>query len=161
MAVKKTIAIVGATSKAGSALAKKLAFEPFRILIISQDQHRLSELEDAIKTTSPQAEVEKIDCIKEACWEADIIILAVDPVTQRDASEKIKQVATQKIVMHFIDEDISDILQIQSAEELKAALPYSKIFTVNKNTVIPAGAELAADDRLSTERIFNLTAIDA
>ena len=48
MAVKKTIAIVGATEKAGRAIVNQLASMPYRLLLISHKENELKQLQNNI-----------------------------------------------------------------------------------------------------------------
>ena len=79
MAVKQTIAIIGATGNMGSALARSLARGPYRVLLFGRDAARLDWLASEIQGTVPAAEVEAVGCPVDASWEADIIIPAVKP----------------------------------------------------------------------------------
>jgi 8-hydroxy-5-deazaflavin:NADPH oxidoreductase len=119
MAVKKTIAIVGATEKAGAEIAKRFSCMPYRLLLVSNNAEQLSQLFEDISKQNPEAEIDVIECVKEGCWEADIIILAVPGYEEKHAAEIIKEVATQKIVV------------VLSNAGVEQVLPYSKIINVS------------------------------
>ena len=99
MAVKKTIAIIGATGEMGSVLAKALINSNYRLLLMSRDKSKVGKLSAYLKRKTPTAEIAVIECEKEACWEADIILLAVPYKVEREVAEKIREVATQKVVI--------------------------------------------------------------
>jgi len=144
MAVKKTIAIVGATEKAGAEIAKRFSSMPYRLLLISKNEQQLSQLFDEISKRNPIAEVDTIECVKEGCWEADIIILAVPGCEEKHAAEMMKEVATQKIVVAL------------SKEEVENVLPYCKVVRVtgiSGNEVTISGNNEAVNEEIV--KIFN------
>ena len=145
MAVKKTIAIVGATEKAGVEIAKKFSFIPCRLLLVSNNEEQLLQLYKYISQQNPTAEIDTIGCVKEGCWEADIIILAVPGWEEKHAAKLMKEVATQKIVV------------VLSNAGLERALPYSKVVTVSdiyaSNEIFISGPDKAVNEEII--KIFN------
>ncbi len=121
MATKKTIAIIGATEKSGEAIATSLATGKNRLLLMAGDAERLDALKAKLETASASAEVDTITCSKEACWEADIIIIANPHEAATEIADKIREVATGKIVITLSSPESS------AAEELQTLLPYSKV----------------------------------
>ena len=126
MAVKKTIAIVGATEKEGIRIANQFACMPYRFLFISNKIIELEEITNNILEKNPDAEIEILECVKEGCWEADIIILAVPAEQNQKVAGLIKEVATQKIVVEISDKE-------KDVNELRTILPYSKLVRVSGN----------------------------
>ena len=126
MAVKKTIAIVGATENEGRKIANQFACMPYRFLFISNKMIALEELTNNILERYPEAEIENLECVKDGCWEADIIILAVPSEQNQKVAGLIKEVATQKIVVEISDND-------KDVNELRKILPYSKLVRVSGN----------------------------
>jgi hypothetical protein len=124
MSVKKTIAIVGATEKEGTEITNQFARTDYRLLLVSNDTNQLTQLLKNITAKKPTAEIDTIVCIKDGCWEADIIILAVAPSEENKVAELIKEVATQKIVV-----TISDVKNVNN--DLQKILPYSKMVNVS------------------------------
>lgn len=124
MSVKKTIAIVGATENRGTEFAYKLAGNDYRLLLIANDSEKLSHLSKSIAIEKPDAEVDILECVKDGCWEADVIILAVECNEEKAVAEIIKEVATQKIVVIVSDER-------NQPEELQHILPYSRLVKVS------------------------------
>lgn len=141
--MKKAIAIIGAAGNMGSGLARNLAKAGYHILIAGNDQKKLNELVSGIKQDTPNADVEILDCSKEASWEADIIIPAIPFNAQNEVVSKIKDVVTGKIVISIanpLNENYDGLVtnpDLSAAEELANLLPYSKIVKAF-NTVFAA-----------------------
>lgn len=133
MAVKQTIAIIGATGNMGSALAKSLARGPYRVLLFGRDAEKLAALAGTIQSTHPGAEVEAIGCPVDAVWEADIIIPAVPFNAEGAVVEKIRPVATGKVVVSIanpLNESYDGMVTTpgsSAAEELQHLLPHAKV----------------------------------
>lgn len=133
MATKQTIAIIGATGSMGSALAKSLARGPYRVLLFGRDADKLAQLAGVIQGTLPGAEVEAIGCPVDAVWEADIIIPAVPFGAEKAVVEKIRPVATGKVVVSIanpLNESYDGMVTApgsSAAEELQRLLPHAKV----------------------------------
>ncbi len=120
MAVKKTIAIVGATDKTGRAIVNQFAPMPYRLLLASNQPDELYPFTKKMAKQYPAAEIESLECVKDGCWEADIIILAVPSEEEKQVAERVKEVATQKIVVAVSEKE-------NECRELDKILPYSKV----------------------------------
>lgn len=133
MATKKTIAIIGASGKMGSAIAKNLANGNYRLLLFANQKNKIHALANEIKKANPSADVDCVGCPFDASWEADIIIPAVKYETEHEVAEKIKEVATQKIVISIsnpLNSTFDGLLtgsETSAAEELQKQLPDSKV----------------------------------
>jgi predicted dinucleotide-binding enzyme len=127
MSVKKTIAIVGATEKRGTEIASHLASANYRLLLVSHDMNRLAEVTEKILQAEPVAEIDSLECVKDGCWEADVILFAIACKQEKQVAELMKEVATQKIVVSISDER-------NTTEELQQLLPYSKIVKVSMDS---------------------------
>ena len=131
--MKKTIAIIGAAGSMGSNIARNLARARYRLLLADRSLDKVNKTYSEIKSVNPNAEVEILDCLHEASWEADIIIPAVSYESQAEVASKIKDVVTGKIVVSIVNplNDTYDALvtdpTTSAAEELAKLLPYSKI----------------------------------
>lgn len=132
MATIKTIAIVGATGNMGSAIAKSLSrSSDYRLLLMSNDQDKLVDLK--LKLEKSKVEAFAISCAREASWEADIIIVATPYEAEREVVEKIREVATGKIVISISNplsaayNDLVTSPDTSAAEELQKLLPNSKV----------------------------------
>jgi len=133
MATKKTIAIIGATGNMGSAIAKSLSKANYRLLLFAHHQEKVQQLIKKIREHNPSADVESMSCAFDASWEADIIIPAVNYKAEKEVAEKIKPVATQKIVISISNpfNEKSSALGAQehcsAAEQLQNYLPNAKV----------------------------------
>jgi NADPH-dependent F420 reductase len=131
--MKKTIAIIGAAGNMGSGIAHSLAKAGYRMLLFDTDASKLNELLLNIKSATPNAEVEILDCARESSWEADIIIPAVPYQAQTEIASKIKDVVTGKIVISIanpLNQTYDGLVTeptMSAAEELAKLLPHSKI----------------------------------
>ncbi|MBG9375449.1 NAD(P)-binding domain-containing protein [Panacibacter sp. DH6] len=133
MAVQKTIAIIGATGSMGKAIAKSLAGSSYRLLLIASATDKLTLLHQEILQAHTQANVECMQCAFDACWEADIIIPAVPYAAEKFVAEKIRQVATGKIVISISNPFTESFTALKTitgksaGEELQELLPYAHV----------------------------------
>ena len=140
MATKQNIAVIGATGNMGSAISKSLANGNYRLLLKANNQDKLNQLVNEIKTSNPTADVEAMVCPKDASWEADIIIAAVPYAAEKEVAEKIREVATQKIVVSIanpLNETYDGLVTspgTSAAEELQKLLPHSKVIKAFNTT---------------------------
>lgn len=146
----KTIAIVGATENPGKEIANQFAFTGYRLLLVSNDAVKLQQLTEDIAARKPKAEIDTIECVKDGCWEADIIILAVSYNKTEEVAKLMKEVATQKIVVIVSDEEGMKAC-------LKKNLPYSKLVKVSgfqqSKEVLISGEDNSINEEIS--QIFN------
>jgi len=133
MQTKQTITIIGATGNMGSSLSKSLSKGNYRLLLHGKDLAKLQSLEQDIRKLNPSADIEAIDCSYNGCWEADIIISAIPYQAEKEFAERIRQVATQKIVISItnpLNETYDGLItgsDTSAADELQSLLPNSKI----------------------------------
>lgn len=119
--MKQTIAWIGSINQQEDILAN-LA-EHYRVLWVKKEDPAVP---------APErwgSEVELIDCVKDGCWEADIIVLTEEEI-QVDLLGKIREVATQKIVLVMSSSGSIERREGERLSRIKAALPYSKIVEV-------------------------------
>lgn len=173
MATKKTIAIIGATTGTGAAIATSLASKKYRLLLMAENKVQLLDLVQSLQQLNSSVEAEAADCAHEACWEADIIIPAVPYDLQATIAKAIKDVAVGKIVISLInapatvpDSTVSKYTT-SVAEELQTLLPYSKVVKAF-NTIplqhflLPAEAKqlvecfVAGDDDEAVQTVLEL-----
>lgn len=134
---KQTIAVIGADSDMGSVIAKSISGGNYRLLLLSKDVSNVQPVAEDIIQSSSSADVSVMDCQYNACWEADIIIIAVPYSDQEELAEKIEKVATQKIVITFVDPVNKTIdgsvtsREMEAAEELQEWLPNSKVVKIS------------------------------
>jgi len=138
--MKKTVAIINAGGNSGSAIALGLAKAGYPLLLSHYDKEGHSSLSgkflllvEKIQFDEPNADVQFIPSLKEACWEADIIIPSIAYNDQAAMASEIKDVVTGKIVLSIINpmNDSFDSLLIppttSAAEELATLLPNSNV----------------------------------
>ncbi len=122
MAHKQTVALIGAASTTGKAIAAHLA-AMYRLLLMDAGTNDLEALQNAIAAANNQADTEVVTCCKDASWEADIIVVANDGEGIQELAETMKEVATCKPVIHFTTND--NLLAY-----LQPLLPYAGVVAV-------------------------------
>jgi len=143
---KQTIAIIGAAGNMGSGIARNLAKAGHRILLAGPKRDQLEALLATIAATTPDADVEILDCSHEASWEADVVIPAVPYAAQAEVAARIKDVVTGKIVISITNplnatyDGLVTGPTTSGAEELAVLLPHSKVVKAF-NTVVAADFE--------------------
>jgi len=133
MRTKQTVAIIGATGKMGSAIAKGLTSGNYRILLCATDAEKNQSLYNDIIKQNASADIEALNCSMQASWEADIIILAVPYALEKDIVENIREVANQKILVSISNplnstySELTTSTNSSAAEELQKLLPNTKV----------------------------------
>jgi predicted dinucleotide-binding enzyme len=156
MAAKKTIAIVGATGKTGAAISRKLVSVGNRVLLIAKNKSKLDILEEDIKRDSAAAEVEVIECLKDGCWEADIIILAIPSSAEKEVAANIKEVATQKIVVRIFPVENITAFTTNEMDSLQQLLPNSKIVSAFINPASLYETTVTGSDEEAVQTVIEL-----
>ncbi|MBL7696947.1 MAG: NADPH-dependent F420 reductase [Chitinophagaceae bacterium] len=173
MKTKQTIAVIGASGSMGSAISKNLSKGNYRLLLCSNEQGKLKATVQDIKKSNPSADVETIDCSREATWEADIIIVAVPFRAEQEVVKKIKEVANQKIVVSIANplnatyDGLVTAPDTSAAEELQKLLPNSKVvkafnttFAADFTTPVIDGKQvdsfIAGDDEEALQTVSEL-----
>lgn len=133
MATTKTIVIIGSTGSMGSTLARKLANEAqYRLLLMANNQAEL-DLISALEKSAPKAEVLATSCAKEGSWEADIIVIDADHDAEKAIAERIREVATGKVVMSIgptSSKGTRPISHSSAAEQLQRSLRHTKVVRI-------------------------------
>lgn len=124
--VKKTIAILGDTGEFSPVLMEVLMRQDLRLLFVSEVEKKNVALKKQLENTNVLDEVEFISCEREGCWEADIIAVTRPENIFPGLVEKIKEVATQKIVLV-----VSEEKKQFDNPELEKSLPHSKVVEIN------------------------------
>lgn len=109
---KQTIAIIGAGGIRGSAIAGCMAGGNYRLLLFDSNPEQLDSLKEKILRFQLNADLELMNCPHESSWEADLIILAVPHEAEKALADKIREVATQKIVVSIanpVDENFNSL----------------------------------------------------
>ncbi len=140
-----TLSIIGAGGKTGSAIAKALSGY-YRLLLSAKELATLEVLQTEIMNHSPAAEIEPVICSKDACWEADIIILAVGSEKEKEVADVIREVAANKTVIRLK----TNAYQDWDKTELQKLLPHSHIIHADG---------IAVNESYADENINNILAI--
>ena len=119
---KKTVAIIGETGEFCPALAKAAVQQDLRLLFISRGGNNIPSIKDQLGQLNSTAEVEFSSCEKEGCWEADVIAFTDTMIIHPGLLKRIKQVATQKIVLVISHEPVEP-----SKLNFRSLLPHSKV----------------------------------
>jgi hypothetical protein len=122
MALKNTVAIIGACSTIGTLVAKSIAAD-YRLLLMDEAQSELVTLQGNIEEAQQDAEVDILNCCKDASWEADIIVVANEGTGLHELAVKMKEVSTCKIVLHFTTAE-------SGIDVLQHLLPHAKVATI-------------------------------
>lgn len=170
----QTIAIIGASGNMGSAISKSLSKGNYRLLLCANDLEKVQAVAQEIRNSKPSAEVEAIDCTREASWEADIIIAAVPYTAEQEVAGKIREVANQKIVISIanpLNDTYNGLVtapDTSAAEELQKLLPNSKVVKAFNTTFADfstpvidgrqADAFIAGDDAEALQTVSELVA---
>lgn len=124
----KTIAVIGASDKRNFTVLKELS-EQYQMLLFDKDPVALSEIYDSLLVNNRNAKIEKMACATNASWEADIIILSGFCINDEETVQKIKKVATAKIVIIMEnDDEFSKSIGNQLSFDL--VFPHSKIVEI-------------------------------
>lgn len=110
MEAKKTIAILGLTKGSEKPFLGKLANDS-RLLIVAKDANDLEKVCDYLSCEKSEYEAEVINCAKDCCWEADIIILWNPVQFQEEELIRLQKVTTQKTVL-IINEPEQDLTNL-------------------------------------------------
>lgn len=175
MATKSTIAIIGSSGRMGSAIAKSLAKRGHKLLLFGRSSTVTDGFAEELASSYPESEIEGIDCQVNACWEADIIILAVPYSAEAEVAAQIKPYVTQKIVISIsnpMTENMDGMLtppHSSSAEELQELLrdahvvkAFNTNFAKNFDEPIingqPVDSYIAGDNESAVQIVSNLVA---
>lgn len=144
-----TVAIIGAADGVGARLAKGIAKGPYRILLIDETPATLPFLAEEIFAAGSTAMPEILRCCKDASWEADIIVMAIDDCRCKEVAVQIREVATQKPVIVF--------KSLQKEEAcVQQMLPFSKVTTVTFNDEDNGNVWLSGTDEYALQIAGNM-----
>lgn len=150
MEAKKTIAILGLEKGVEKAFLDKLANDN-RLLIVSENINDCDKASDYISQTRSEDEVELMDCAKDSCWEADIIILWNPSQHKPEHLLRLQSVAIQKIVVIVLNKETINL----------PPFPHSKIVVMIKDLttgeVTITGEDLEAVE--SIQQLINKTEV--
>ncbi|SFH08588.1 NADPH-dependent F420 reductase [Pontibacter chinhatensis] len=161
MITKQTITIVGASGSMGTAISSSLSRGNYRLLLCGSELAEVQKVVDAVKYSIAAAEVEALDCTLDACWEADIIVLAVPFAEMQEVADRIREVVNQKVVISLANplDDATDTPATGVVAELQKLLPYTKAVRVSANPFTDAKPKeviIAGDDEEALETVSEL-----
>lgn len=131
MNTKETIAFIGDIEKTCSLFLGNLVQMDLHLLFIYKNEQQAGDMEKQLELKNTVAEIEIIPCAKEGCWEADIIAFVQPEDVQAPLVERIKEVATQKIVLCISDGKAKKhAFSETQIKQLRQGLPYSKIVRI-------------------------------
>jgi 8-hydroxy-5-deazaflavin:NADPH oxidoreductase len=153
MRTKQTIAIIG-LGELGKRLATALAAGKDRVLLFDKDELEARSLAAHLKESQSNYDIEALTCSADACWEADVIILAVAKDEQALVARYVREYANQKIV-------VATNTDKQKLNELQQLLAHSKIITAfydlpTSGTETNSECNVAGEDADAVENIAEL-----
>jgi hypothetical protein len=144
--MKKTIAIIGTPGATESGIAESLAKAGHHVLLSDNKTKRTALMMRSLRrlfrrksVTAPQTGVEVIPCIKEASWEADIILLAAPAEAHTRIATKITDVVTGKVIVSMVNSinGTNDDSTVSAAEKLAQLLPHARVVSAFNTTLAP------------------------
>lgn len=154
MSNKKTVALLGVSDAKSILIAKKIA-ETNAVLVFDADAMVLTKVYLQLLLENPKANLEMMDCPTNASWEADVIIFSCDAVVNVNLVEKIRNVATGKMIL-ILGNQNSTITLENSSSDFQDLFPFSKVMQgiestdENKDTLIIKGNDIQALKTLAT-----------
>lgn len=125
MTTPKTIAIVGASGKMGSVIARSLADARYRLVLTANSREKLTALRNELVQIY-DADVTLVATAREAAWEADLVVLAVPAEVEMNVAGLFRDVVSGKIIISISARDNCKA-DVSAAEELQRMLPYSRV----------------------------------
>lgn len=150
MKAERTIAIIGDNGNFCPGLAKQLAGENVRLLFVSNDEDKNTELKAQLGTIGSRTKIDFTTCEKEGCWEADVIAFTHPEKTEPNLVQKIKDVATQKTVL--LIRDINENSEVGNKDDFQELLPHSRVVYLNID-VEKRIAKIYGKDKEATEMV--------
>ena len=121
MAEKKTIAVIASTNERATAVVENISLANYHLLLLSKYPNQFEQLSVSLQSAHTGPEFEIVDCMKDGCWEADVIIIDVAREEEKVVAELISEVSIQKIVVIFSQGEN------EFENDLKNILKFSKI----------------------------------
>ncbi len=140
-----TIAIIGVAGKMKFSIATAFA-KKYHVLLFDHHQDNLSAGCQQSMQIAKSGNLEMMHCPTNASWEADVIFLIGYNEPDQFIAEKIRKVATQKIVVVFEKKTDIDVLAVPEFT-WQQLLPHSKLITV-------LGADFDTNGKLSKELVI-------
>lgn len=151
------MAVIGASDKRNFTVLKELS-EHYQLLLFDKDPKALSDVHDSLLAKNRNINIEKMSCATDASWEADIIILSGFCINDAEIVQKIKEVATAKIMI-VMENDDEFTKSINRQLSFDVVFPHSKIVEViNLNVDDKAEKEflLEGHDSYALDSVSNI-----
>lgn len=151
------MAVIGASDKRNFTVLKELS-EHYQLLLFDKDPKALSDVHDSLLAKNRNINIEKMSCATDASWEADIIILSGFCINDAEIVQKIKEVATAKIMI-IMENDDEFTKSINRQLSFDVVFPHSKIVEViNLNVDDKAEKEflLEGHDSYALDSVSNI-----
>ena len=103
--------------------------EHYQLLLFDKDPKALSDVHDSLLANNRHINIEKMSCATDASWEADIVILSGCCINDEEIVQKIKKVATAKIII-IMENDDEFTKSINRQLSFDIVFPHSKIVEV-------------------------------
>ena len=123
MSNRRTFAVLGISETNSIFLAKQIA-KTNPVLLFDHDAVVLNTVYSQILLEYPNANAEMMICPTNASWEADVIILSNAAASDSNLTEKIRKVATGKIVLFLENKKNTSG---NTAEKWQDLFPFSKV----------------------------------
>jgi NAD(P)-dependent dehydrogenase (short-subunit alcohol dehydrogenase family) len=140
----QTAAVIGAATPLGSRTALLLALAGCHVLLSDHDQAGSAGTLEEILRIAPGADVELLPCERTSCWEADIIVIASGITSRSRILDRIRDVATGKIVLAVGS-------AAESGPALHARMPHARLVRMTGTKPV-----LGSDDAEARETIARL-----
>nr|WP_314839398.1 hypothetical protein [uncultured Flavobacterium sp.] len=155
MSPRKIVAVLGVSETNSVFVAKQIA-KTNTVLLFDRDTSVLNSVFSEIQTANPNANVEKMICPTNASWEADIIVLSNDSVIDGNGINKIRNVATGKLVL-FFENDISIDVESYSSQKIQALFPFSKVVHVCESKAnLSDSFNISGNNQEAVQTVFTL-----
>jgi ketopantoate reductase len=155
MSPRKIVAVLGVSETHSVFVAKQIA-KTNAVLLFDSNALVLNSVFSEIQTVHPNANVEMMICPTSASWEADIIVLSNDSVIDSNSINKIKNVATGKLVL-FFENAINNDVESYSYERLQALFPFSKVVHICESKANPCDSfNVSGNDQEAVQTVLKL-----
>lgn len=155
MSPRKIVAVLDVSETNSVFVAKQIA-KTNTVLLFDRDTSVLNRVFSEIQTAHPNANVEMMICPTNASWEADVIVLSNDSVIDGNGINKIRNVATGKLVLFFENAFSSDF-ESYSYERLQALFPFSKVVHVCESKANPSDSfEISGNNQEAVQTVLKL-----
>lgn len=116
------MAFIGEAEEPCCELIHRLAAAGYPLVLIAKEDMHFARLAEDILDRLPQADIETIDCVKEACWEADVVVFNDLKSFDAELLEKVKAVVNQKILVYFLKQANQSSILLEKRKGVRRSL---------------------------------------